>query len=75
MTITSAELIDDEDMTEKFHVVYDGSALDEHLMDVRDLAPAMMAISDLLIHANQECAVPVFPKSLRVLFGWITMKY
>ena len=54
MTITSAELIDDEDMTEKFHVVYDGSALDEHLMDVRDLAPAMMAISDLLIHANQE---------------------
>jgi len=45
--------IADEDMTEKFHVIYDGEALDEHLMDVRDLAPAMMAISDLLTHANQ----------------------
>lgn len=46
--------IADEDMTEKFHVIYDGEALNEHLMDVRDLAPAMMAISDLLTHANQE---------------------
>lgn len=53
MTITNTDVIED-DMTEKFHVVYDGSALDEHLMDVRDLAPAMMAINDLLIHANQE---------------------
>lgn len=44
----------DKDMTEKFHVIYDGEALKEHLMDVRDLAPAMMAISDLLTHANQE---------------------
>ncbi|EOG1637268.1 hypothetical protein ACQ1OW_002592 [Acinetobacter baumannii] len=41
-------------MSEKFHVVYDGKALEEHLMDVRDLAPAMMAISDLLTHANKE---------------------
>lgn len=54
MTITRTELTDDDAMTEKFHVVYDGCALDEHLMDVRDLAPAMMAINDLLIHANQE---------------------
>lgn len=54
MTITSADLIDDDDMSEKFHVVYDGKALEEHLMDVRDLAPAMMAISDLLTHANKE---------------------
>lgn len=54
MTIIEAEHIDDEAMSEKFHVVYDGKALDEHLMDVRDLAPAMMAISDLLTHANKE---------------------
>ncbi len=54
MTIIDAEHIDDEAMSEKFHVVYDGKALDEHLMDVRDLAPAMMAISDLLTHANKE---------------------
>ncbi|WP_342371398.1 hypothetical protein [Acinetobacter sp. D009] len=53
MTITNTDLIDD-DMSEKFHVVYDGKALEEHLMDVRDLAPAMMAISDLLTHANKE---------------------
>lgn len=54
MTITNADLIDDDAMSEKFHVVYDGKALEEHLMDVRDLAPAMMAISDLLTHANKE---------------------
>lgn len=46
--------LNEEHMSEKFHVIYDGVALDEHLMDVRDLAPAMMAINDLLIHANQE---------------------
>lgn len=54
MTITNTDLIDDDAMSEKFHVVYDGKALEEHLMDVRDLAPAMMAISDLLTHANKE---------------------
>jgi hypothetical protein len=54
MAITNADLIDDDAMSEKFHVVYDGKALEEHLMDVRDLAPAMMAISDLLTHANKE---------------------
>lgn len=54
MAITYTDQIDDDDMSEKFHVVYDGKALDEHLMDVRDLAPAMMAISDLLTHANKE---------------------
>lgn len=53
MTTTQTNVIDD-DMTERFHVVYDGKALEEHLMDVRDLAPAMMAISDLLTHANKE---------------------
>lgn len=53
MPITYTDLIDD-DMSEKFHVVYDGKALDEHLMDVRDLSPAMLAISDLLTHTNKE---------------------
>ncbi len=53
MNNTNENLID-EDMSEKFHVVYDGRALDEHLMDVRDLSPAMLAISDLLTHTNKE---------------------
>jgi hypothetical protein len=32
---------------EHFNVVYDGPALAEHRMDVRDLAPALVVISDL----------------------------
>jgi hypothetical protein len=39
---------------EHFHVVYDGPGLAEHRMDVRDLAPALIAIADLLTAANQE---------------------
>lgn len=39
---------------ERFHVVYDGPALAEHRMDVRDLAPALIAIADLLTSANHE---------------------
>jgi hypothetical protein len=39
---------------EQFHVVYDGPALVEHRMDVRDLAPALIAVADLLTAANQE---------------------
>lgn len=39
---------------EKFHVVYDGPALAEHRMDVRDLAPALIGIADLLTSANRE---------------------
>lgn len=39
---------------EKFNVVYDGPALAEHRMDVRDLAPALIAISDLFTAANKE---------------------
>lgn len=48
------EALIDKDMSEKFHVIYDGVALDEHLMDVRDLSPAMLAISDLFVHVNKE---------------------
>jgi hypothetical protein len=39
---------------ERFHVVYDGSALIAHQMDVRDLAPALLAFADLLTAANKE---------------------
>lgn len=39
---------------ERFHVVYDGAALADHRMDVRDLAPALVAIADLFTAANKE---------------------
>lgn len=39
---------------ERFHVVYDGPALTEHRMDVRDLAPALIAFADLFSAANKE---------------------
>ena len=39
---------------ERFHVVYDGPALTEHRMDVRDLAPALVAIADLFTAPNKE---------------------
>ena len=42
-----------EEMAEKFYVIYDGWALEHHLMDVRDLAPAMIAVNDLLSNANK----------------------
>lgn len=36
-----------------FTVIYDGPALAEHRMDVRDLAPALIAIADLFTSANK----------------------
>lgn len=36
-----------------FHVIYDGPALENNEMDVRDLAPALIALSDLFDEANQ----------------------
>lgn len=39
---------------EQFNVVYDGPALTEHRMDVRDVAPALVAIADLFSFANKE---------------------
>lgn len=39
---------------ERFHVVYDGPALAEHRMDVRDLAPALVAFADLFTAVNKE---------------------
>ncbi|WP_245641650.1 hypothetical protein [Paraburkholderia bannensis] len=38
---------------ERFNVVYDGPALAEHRMDVRDLAPALVAMADLFTAANK----------------------
>lgn len=39
---------------QQFHVVFDGPALVEHRMDVRDLAPALIAMADLFTAANKE---------------------
>ena len=39
---------------ERFHVVYDGPALVEHRMDVRDLAPALVAFADLFPAVKKE---------------------
>jgi len=36
-----------------FHVLYDGPALASHEMDIRELAPALLAISDILEGANE----------------------
>lgn len=36
-----------------FRITYDGSALDTHEMDARELAPALLAISDLLEASNR----------------------
>lgn len=38
---------------EYFQVVYDGPALVSHEMDIRDLAPALLAISDVLDESNK----------------------
>jgi len=43
--------MDSDDM--KFRIVYDGPALDTHEMDVRDLAPALLSLSDALEEAGK----------------------
>lgn len=36
-----------------FHIVYDGPALESNEMDIKDLAPALLAVSEALDEANQ----------------------
>ena len=36
----------------KFHIIYDGPALKENNIDVRDLAPSLLALSDTIEVAN-----------------------
>ena len=36
-----------------FRVAFDGEAVAQHTMNVRDLAPALLALSDAFIEANQ----------------------
>ena len=44
-----------------FSIKYDGPALASHQMDVRELAPALIALSDLLEQAN-KAALPDAPE-------------
>lgn len=39
--------------TAQFQIIYDGQALQTNEMDVRDLAPALMAVGDMLEEANK----------------------
>ncbi|EHE1050792.1 hypothetical protein JZD21_004802 [Salmonella enterica subsp. enterica serovar Javiana] len=53
-------MTEDNDM--KFRVVYDGPALDNNEMDVRDLAPALLALSDVF----DEAARTIYGKDVRM---------
>ncbi|QHS46275.1 hypothetical protein GW952_12065 [Klebsiella michiganensis] len=52
--------MDSDDM--KFRIVYDGPALDTHEMDVRDLAPALLSLSDAL----EEAGRTIYGKEKRI---------
>lgn len=39
--------------TGRFHIIFDGPALDAHEMNVRDLAPALLAVSDIYDEINR----------------------
>lgn len=52
----------DMSATVHFSIKYDGPALADHQMDVRELAPALIALSNLLEEANREA----FPDSNEV---------
>ena len=48
--------------TVHFSIKYDGPALASHQMDVRELAPALIALSSLLEEANRA----LYPESAEV---------
>jgi len=48
--------------TAHFSIKYDGPALASHQMDVRELAPALMALASLLEEANRE----IYPEGSEV---------
>ncbi len=50
----------------RLQMTYDGPALDDHEMDVRDLAPALMAAADLFGAASRELFGPTPNLSVRV---------
>ena len=50
----------------EFTIYFDGEALREGSMDVRDLAPAMLAFGDMLEHANRVLNGPEVKVSVRV---------
>lgn len=52
--------MDSDDM--KFRIVYDGPALENHEMDIRDLAPALIALSDVF----EEAAKTLYGKKATV---------
>ncbi|WP_145525319.1 hypothetical protein [Yersinia rohdei] len=52
--------MDSDDM--KFRIVYDGPALENHEMDIRDLAPALIALSDVF----EEAAKTIYGKKATV---------
>lgn len=65
--ILKVETIDNDDMSHaSFQIVYDGPALEGSTIDVRDLAPALLALGQVLEEANSTFNAGHAKVSLRV---------